>query len=264
MRIMVGMLAIVGAAGIAAFAQDEKAPEAAAPAANVAEITVAPPEGGAAAAADAKSAVWKKSYAMGFELGHDMSRSFKASEMEFDPDAIARGLKDAYTGAEPQLAGEELNQATMELHKEMMERRRNMEKARAEKNANNKEKGQAFLDENKKRKEVKVTPSGLQYEVITEGKGASPKATDRVKVHYRGTLIDGTEFDSSYKAGQPVEFRLNEVIKGWTEGVQLMKVGGKCKLYLPPDLAYGRNGAGGVIGPDSTLIFEVELVAIVK
>jgi FKBP-type peptidyl-prolyl cis-trans isomerase len=124
------------------------------------------------------------------------------------------------------------------------------------------EKGKAFLAENAKKEGVKTTPSGLQYIVITEGTGKSPKATDVVLVHYRGTLLDGTEFDSSYKRNQPISFPLNQVIPGWTEGVQLMKEGAKYKFFIPSNLAYGPRGAGGVIGPDETLIFEVELLKV--
>lgn len=124
------------------------------------------------------------------------------------------------------------------------------------------ERGQQFLQENAKRDGVKTTASGLQYEVITEGKGKSPKATDEVLVHYRGTLLDGTEFDSSYKRNEPISFPLNQVIKGWTEGVQLMKEGAKYRFFIPSNLAYGSRGAGGAIGPDETLVFEVELLKV--
>jgi len=124
------------------------------------------------------------------------------------------------------------------------------------------EKGETFLQENAKKEGVHITPSGLQYKVLTEGTGRSPKATNTVKVQYRGTLLDGTEFDSSYKRNQPIEFALNQVIPGWTEGVQLMKEGGKYEFYIPSKLAYGRRGAGGVIGPDETLIFQVELLNV--
>lgn len=124
------------------------------------------------------------------------------------------------------------------------------------------EKGSAFLEENAKKEGLKSTSSGLQYEVLVEGKGERPKSTDTVTVNYRGTLIDGTEFDSSYKRGEPISFPLNRVIPGWTEGLQLMPVGSKYRLFIPSDLAYGPRGAGGVIGPDETLIFEVELLGI--
>lgn len=124
------------------------------------------------------------------------------------------------------------------------------------------EKGQQFLQENAKKEGVKTTPSGLQYLVLTEGSGKSPKATDTVLVHYKGTLLNGTEFDSSYKRNQPISFPLNQVIPGWTEGVQLMKEGAKYRFFIPSNLAYGPRGAGGVIGPDETLIFDVELLKV--
>ncbi|HEY5769280.1 MAG TPA: FKBP-type peptidyl-prolyl cis-trans isomerase [Terrimicrobium sp.] len=124
------------------------------------------------------------------------------------------------------------------------------------------ENGQRFLKENAEKPGVKTTPSGLQYKVLTEGSGKSPKATDVVVVNYRGTLINGKEFDSSYKAGKPIEFPLNRVIPGWTEGVQLMKEGAKFEFFIPSNLAYGSRGAGGIIGPDETLIFEVELLKV--
>lgn len=124
------------------------------------------------------------------------------------------------------------------------------------------ETGKAFLVENAKKPDVKQTPSGLQYKVLNPGAGKSPKATDTVLVNYRGTLLNGTEFDSSYKRNEPIEFPLNGVIPGWTEGVQLIKEGGKIQLFIPPNLAYGSRGAGGAIGPDETLIFEVELLKV--
>ena len=124
------------------------------------------------------------------------------------------------------------------------------------------EKGKAFLEGNAGKEGVQSTPSGLQYKVLTPGEGKSPKATDTVLVHYRGTTIDGKEFDSSYKRREPIEFPLNGVIRGWTEGVQLMKEGSKYEFYIPSDLAYGPRGAGGAIGPDETLIFEVELLKV--
>ena len=132
----------------------------------------------------------------------------------------------------------------------------------AQDTSSNLAKGQAFLKENATKSGVKTPPSGLQYKVITEGHGKSPKATDTVLVHYRGTTIDGTEFDSSYKRNEPISFPLNGVIPGWTEGVQLMKEGGKMQLFIPSNLAYGSRGAGGVIAPDSTLVFDIELLKV--
>ena len=124
------------------------------------------------------------------------------------------------------------------------------------------EKGKAFLEENSKKPGIETTPSGLQIQHLKKGDGAAPKATDTVRVHYRGTLLDGTEFDSSYSRNAPIEFPLNRVIPGWTEGLQLMKTGGKARLFIPSDLAYGPRGAGGAIGPNETLIFEVELLEV--
>ncbi len=126
------------------------------------------------------------------------------------------------------------------------------------------EKGKAFLAENRSKEGVVVTSSGLQYQVLEEGDGPKPSATDRVTVHYRGTLIDGTEFDSSYRRGRPATFGLNQVIRGWTEGLQLMGVGSKYRLFIPSNLAYGKRGAGNLIGPDEALIFEVELLEIAE
>ncbi len=123
-------------------------------------------------------------------------------------------------------------------------------------------KGEVFLKQNAKKEGVKTLPSGLQIKIIKEGEGRQPKATDKVVVHYRGRLIDGTEFDSSYKRGQPAEFAVNGVIKGWTEGLQLLKEGGKAELYVPANLAYGSRGAGGLIGPEEALVFEVELISV--
>ena len=123
-------------------------------------------------------------------------------------------------------------------------------------------KGEVFLKQNAKKEGVRTLPSGLQIKVIKEGEGRQPKATDKVVVHYRGRLIDGTEFDSSYKRGQPAEFAVNGVIKGWTEGLQLLKEGGKAELYVPANLAYGSRGAGGLIGPEEALVFEVELISV--
>jgi len=136
------------------------------------------------------------------------------------------------------------------------------QKVKAEQGEKNMQEGPKFLEENKTKEGVVVLPSGLQYKVLTEGTGKSPKATDKVKVHYKGTLINGKEFDSSYKRGTPAEFPVNGVIKGWTEALQLMKEGSKWMLYLPSDLAYGPRGAGGDIGPNATLIFEVELLEV--
>jgi len=191
----------------------------------------------------------KQSYA----IGHDMGNNLKKNGIEIDPDLIVKGLKDALSGGKPLLTEQESKDAIATMQKEWA-------KSFSEKN---KKEGEAFLAENKKKSGVKTLPSGLQYKVITEGKGKSPKATDTVTVHYRGTLIDGTEFDSSYKRGQPASFPVNGVIKGWTEALQLMKEGAKWQLVIPSDLAYGESGRQG-IPPNAALVFEVELVSIQK
>jgi FKBP-type peptidyl-prolyl cis-trans isomerase FklB len=154
-----------------------------------------------------------------------------------------------------------MRERVMALQKDLMAKKAEQGKAMAEKN---KAAGEAFLAENKKKERVVALPDGLQYKIITEGTGTTPKATDKVKVNYKGTLTDGTEFDSSYKRGEPAIFQVDKVIAGWTEVLQLMKVGSKWDVYIPSNLAYGEHGTGMVIGPNQTLIFEVELISIEK
>lgn len=162
------------------------------------------------------------------------------------------GIKDVFEGNEPKVTYKEAQQILNEYFAKLQQ----------EVSAAVKSLGEQFLAENAKRAEVKTSASGLQYEVLTEGTGAKPKATDKVRVHYEGTLIDGTVFDSSYKRGEAITFGLNQVISGWTEGLQLMSIGSKYKLYLPYNLAYGEHGAGEMIPPYSALIFTVELLGI--
>ncbi len=188
-----------------------------------------------------------------------MSERMVADGMVMDVDAYALGMRDAFEGAEARLTDEEIN-AEMMAFQEKVEAER--EAAQAQVSEGNAEAGAAFLAENAQREGIVVTESGLQYEVVTAGEGASPGRTDEVEVHYRGTLLDGTVFDSSYDRGQTVTFGVSQVIPGWTEALQLMKEGAKYKLYIPSDLAYGPGGAGQVIGPNSTLIFEVELIKV--
>ena len=195
----------------------------------------------------------KNSYALGANVGE----SFRASGIDIVFDLFKEGFLDALKG-ENKFTMEDMQACFEDLQK----------KIEAKQNAGNeieRERGKQFLAENKKRKGVNETSSGLQYEVIVMGKGEKPTATDKVKVHYHGTTIDGVVFDSSVQRGEPIEFALNQVIKGWTEGLQLMPVGSKFKLYIPSDLAYGdRGAAGGVIKGGATLIFEVELLDIPK
>jgi FKBP-type peptidyl-prolyl cis-trans isomerase FklB len=193
----------------------------------------------------------KVSYSVGLSVGSN----FKKQRQDLNPDAVLAGLKDALSGKQPALSEKEM-QETMEAWSKQME---DKQKAVGEKNVAD---GVKFLAENKSKSGVKTTASGLQYKVIKEGSGAQPKVTDTVTVHYRGTLINGTEFDSSYKRGQPASFPVNGVIKGWTEALQLMKAGSKYQLFIPSSLAYGERAAGADIAPNSTLIFEVELLDV--
>ena len=193
-----------------------------------------------------------------YSLGADIGNNLKTQSIDVDPDMLAKGLKDALAG-KLLLTNQEIRDTLMNFQKEMMAKRQEQMKTLGEKN---KKEGETFLAENAKKEGVKTTASGLQYKVITEGSGKSPKPTDTVTVNYKGTLIDGTEFDSSYRRGQPATFPVNGVIPGWTEALQLMKEGSKFQLFIPSNLAYGERGAGGTIGPNATLIFEVELISI--
>ena len=193
----------------------------------------------------------KVSYGVGLSVGSN----FKKQGQELNPDALLAGVKDALSGKTPALTENELKE-TMEAWSKQME---DKQKVVGEKNAADATK---FLAENKKKDGVKTTASGLQYKVMKEGAGAQAKETDTVTVNYRGTLINGTEFDSSYKRGQPATFPVNGVIKGWTEALQLMKPGSKYQLFIPADLAYGARAVGPDITPNSALIFEVELLEV--
>ncbi len=190
----------------------------------------------------------------GYSVGYDIGRSLKRQIEGVDVDAVARGLKDAMGGSAPVLPDKEMQERFVAMQQESA--RRIPER--------NKKEGEAFLARNKDQKGVKTTASGLQYKVLTRGKGKKPGAEDTVTVNYRGTLIDGTEFDSSYKRGQPATFPVKGVIAGWTEALQLMPEGSKWMLYVPAALAYGERGVSQLIGPNSTLLFEVELLSIKK
>jgi FKBP-type peptidyl-prolyl cis-trans isomerase FklB len=195
------------------------------------------------------------SYAYGTMIGQQL----KQMGLKVNADEVAKGISDATSGAKPRLTQAECQQIVMAYQQKKMQE----DDAKASAGAGkNKEEGAAFLATNGKREGVTTTASGLQYEVLKKGDGAKPTATDTVKVHYHGTLLDGKVFDSSVDRGEPISFPLNGVIKGWTEGVQLMPTGSKFKFFIPSDLAYGDRGAGGDIGPGATLIFEVELLAI--
>ena len=204
------------------------------------------------------STKWSDSQKMSYILGTQIGSFSKQNGLEVSEEMIVNGLRDLLKGNELAMSQEEITSIMTAFQQKATEK---ANAAQAAANDENTKLGQVFLETNKNKAGVKVTGSGLQYKVITEGKGASPKATDRVKVHYRGTLINGKEFDSSYKRGQPAEFALNQVIKGWIEGLQLMKVGGKSELYIPSEMAYGQS-APPSIGPSQTLIFTVELLDI--
>jgi len=197
------------------------------------------------------------SYTIGVNIGQD----FKGQQMEIDPDALLIGIKDVLAGKELKLTEEEMVQEVQAFQQQMQAK---MVAAMEEMANKNKAEGEAFLAENAKKEGVVVTASGLQYKVLEAGEGVSPAANDVATVHYRGTLIDGTQFDSSYDRGQPATFPVGGVIAGWTEALQLMKPGAKWQLFIPAALAYGERGAGQDIGPNATLLFDVELISVEK
>ena len=199
----------------------------------------------------------KASYSIGVQMGTQMA---PLKDM-LNQDAIIMGFKDTISGTEAKLSAEEMQTVMQGFQKTIMEKQQ-AEKSAA--SANNAAEGEKFLADNKAKDGIKTTASGLQYKVITAGTGATPKATDTVVTHYSGTLINGKVFDSSYKRNSPATFPVNGVIKGWTEALQLMKVGAKWQLFIPADLAYGERGAGANIGPNQVLIFEIELLEIKK
>lgn len=236
-------------------------PSTAAPAQKPAGTATKKPATGGAARTSAPLALKtdkeKASYALGMRIGSDLRKQGAAQSL--DPAITARGLKDAMSGGKTALTEDEGKAALTKLQTEVREK---MEAKAHEEGAANRKEGESFLAANKTKDGVVTLPSGLQYKILTEGKGPKPTASDTVSCNYRGTLINGKEFDSSYKRGQPASFPVNGVIKGWTEALQLMPVGSKWQLFIPSDLAYGDRGAGGDIGPGETLIFEVELLSI--
>jgi len=199
----------------------------------------------------------KLSYSMGFEVGN----YFKGAGGDIQQKLLIQGIKDAYDGGKPALTPEEMAGVQKQFAVKMQEKQKAEMAAMLVKN---KEAGDAYLENNKQKAGVKVTESGLQYEVLKAGEGPKPTSADRVKVHYVGTLIDGKEFDNSIKRGEPAVFGVGQVIKGWSEAMQLMNVGSKYRLVIPSDLAYGEKGVSPSIQPNSVLVFEVELLGIEK
>jgi len=197
----------------------------------------------------------KTSYAIGMNIGNGLRRD----GVDVDPNVLLRGMKDALSGGKPLLTDEEAKAAMIALQNDLRQKHQAMMQQVGDAN---KKQGDAFLAANKTKQGVVTLSSGLQYKILKRGTGPKPSATDTVVCNYRGTLLDNTEFDSSYKRGQPTTFEVDRVIKGWTEALQLMPVGSKWQLFIPPDLAYGQRGAGTQIGPNATLLFEVELLSI--
>jgi FKBP-type peptidyl-prolyl cis-trans isomerase FklB len=197
----------------------------------------------------------KASYSLGFNIAKNM----KTQALDIDQERLLQGIKDGFSSLKTALSEKEMEATMSEFQQEMMSKAQAKQQINAEMN---KKDGEAFLAANKKKEDVVTLPSGLQYKILSTGDGMKPTKDQTVKCHYRGTLIDGTEFDNSFKRGEPTEFPVGQVIKGWTEALQLMPVGSKWQLFIPSDLAYGPNGAGQIIGPNAALIFEIELLSI--
>jgi FKBP-type peptidyl-prolyl cis-trans isomerase FklB len=208
----------------------------------------------------------KASYAVGLNVGKNLGAQLRQQSVEVDQAILLRGVKDALAGGKTLLTDDEVKAALTQLQTEVRARQQERMKVEQEKMKvvveGNKKEGAEFLEANKAKEGVVTLPSGLQYKILTEGTGPKPTGTDTVVCNYRGTLLNGTEFDSSYKRGQPLSIQVNGVIKGWTEALQLMPVGSKWQLFIPSDLGYGDRGSGPNIGPGAALIFEVELLSI--
>jgi UDP-GlcNAc:undecaprenyl-phosphate/decaprenyl-phosphate GlcNAc-1-phosphate transferase len=194
-----------------------------------------------------------------YSVGVDVAKSFSKMGMDLDIDVFIRGLKDGFSGKNTLMTDDEMHAAMIAFQNDLVKKQSQGKLTAADEN---KKTGEAFLAENKKKEGVVTLPSGLQYKILKAGKGKKPTDADTVECHYRGTLIDGTEFDSSYRRGQTASFPVNGVISGWTEALKLMPVGSKWQLFVPSQLAYKERGAGAEIGPNATLIFEVELLGI--
>lgn len=272
-RITCGAVIITGALLALTNAFAQQAPAAQAPANGTPQASAAKPQqpsasttkkpsSGAGAAKKPAAAPLtlktpkdKASYAIGMNFGSGLRKQ----PIDIDPAILARGLRDALAGGKTLLTEDEVRTVLTQLQADLRKKQQEKTIALSE---NNKKEGAAFLAANKEKEGVVALPSGLQYKILQEGTGPKPTATDTVVCNYRGTLLDNTEFDSSYKRGQPATFPVTGVIKGWTEALQLMPVGSKWELFIPAELAYGERGAGAQIGPNATLVFEVELISI--
>jgi FKBP-type peptidyl-prolyl cis-trans isomerase FklB len=197
----------------------------------------------------------KISYSIGINIGKNM----KTQGLDLDQGLLTQGIKDGLNSSKTAMSDKDMEATMIAFQQEMTGKMQAKQKVNGEKNV---KEGEAFLAANKKKEGVITLPSGLQYKILKSGDGSKPTKDQTVKCHYRGTLIDGTEFDSSYKRGEPTEFPVGQVIKGWTEALQLMPVGSKWQLYIPSNLAYGENGGGSMIGPNAVLIFDIELISI--
>jgi FKBP-type peptidyl-prolyl cis-trans isomerase FklB len=238
------------------------APAATTPKAATAAKAPAKKTGTAAKSAAAPALTTRKqkfSYALGMNIGSGLGANLKKQSVEVDSTLVSQGLKDAMSGGKTRLTEDEAKAVLQEVQTEVQKQQQEKAQKVA---AANKTEGEAFLAANKSKDGVVTLPSGLQYKILTAGTGPKPTASDSVKCNYKGTLIDGKEFDSSYKRGQPATFAVGQVIKGWTEALQLMPVGSKWQLFVPSSLGYGERGAGAEIGPNASLIFEVELLSI--
>lgn len=260
-RIGIAIIAL-GLAAWSASAQQAPAGSAAtppgkAPASGPAKAPAAqaPAAQGTAPDSPFKTQKEKLSYAIGMEMG----KGVKAQQLDVDPSVLMQGLKDALSDAKSQMSDDEVRQVIAQLQQEIRQKQAQAQQAAA---VENKTKGDAFLADNAKKQGVVALPDGLQYKILTPGQGKKPAENDTVLCNYKGTFLDGTVFDSSAQAGKPVPFEVKNVIPGFKEVLQLMPVGSKWQVFIPANLAYGERGAGGVIGPNATLIFEIELVGI--
>jgi FKBP-type peptidyl-prolyl cis-trans isomerase len=255
-RKQVLLVSVLAATATFGFAQDQ-------PAAPAKPSTTKPATPKAASPATATKAAsappTTEKDRLSYAIGADIGKRLRADKLDVDPETIYRGIKDGFADAPLAMTEEQIRDTFTEVKTERQAKQAQELKEVTEKNE---KEGAAFLAANKNKEGVVVLQSGLQYKVLKAGDGKKPNANDTVKCNYQGTLIDGTEFDSSYKRGEPAEFPVSGVIKGWTEALQLMPVGSKWQLFIPPDLAYGARGTGGPIGPNATLIFEVELLSI--